>query len=198
MTAFIHARSPEQVDEILTLRQKCWELFLQGKTTRQIGEECGRSNCWASVTIRELTEAKNNETAQSVRGHLEKLLDSNNLIRREAWEAWYQSKENKVKTVEKSGSSDKGGYDESSTTTEGQAGDASFLRVLIKCDERESALRGIEKPTQVTFNLMQTSITIDQLIAQVEAEATKEAAVPVDVSFLGEPPEMPDDPEVLE
>lgn len=175
---------PEKFGDALELEERCWKLYLQGATTRTIAAKCGRSAMWASFTIRKFIDSRNNDTKQSVRGHVEKLLDELNLIRQESWKGWAKSRRDKVRKVDKTVVNDKGCGSEESTTTEGQAGDPAFLRVLIECGKRESALRGIEKPTQVLFQFMQTHVDLDMLIEQVEAMRIQEAKEPIDPSVI--------------
>lgn len=187
--AHIERRSPAQVEEIQDREAECWRRYVKGQSCREIGRALGMSHTWANFTVNRLLRERDEQLRQSVRGHVEKLIDEVNLVREAAWDGFDRSQRDRVRTVEKSGGSDKGTYDESSTTTEGQAGSPAFLRVLLECNKRESALRGIEKPTQILFQFMQTNIDIDTLIHQVETEAAKEAAVPVDVSVLDVTPE---------
>lgn len=192
MVEFITSRSPEQTEDILTAEAECWKLHLKGYSSREIGAIVGRSHTWALLTVGRLLRELADSTKQSVRGHVEKLLDSNNLTRRAAWDGWEKSREDKVKTVEKFGSGPMGPTSEEATTTEGQAGDPAFLRVVIECDKRESALRGIEKPVQPIFQFMQTNVSLDILISQIEQTVLSEQQVSVD-AFLQQMgrPEVP-------
>lgn len=159
------------VAEILDQEDEAWQRYVRGDTYRQIANELGRSSSWVHLTIHRLLELRDTGRQQMVRAHIEKLLDEVSLIRQAAWSGWNRSQTDKVRTVEKTKEVGPrgGGGDESITTTEAQAGNASFLRVLTECNKRESALRGIEKPTAVMFQCMQTSVDIDALILQVEA-----------------------------
>lgn len=185
--AHIHARSPEQIADIQENEAECWRLYVKGKSSREIGKALGFSHEWARLTVRRLLESRDDRNDQMVRGHVEKLIDSNNLIRDAAWDGWERSKRDRVRKVEKETAGGKeGGTLESSVTTEGQSGDPAFLRVLIECDKRESALRGIEKPVQPIFQFMQTHVDIDVLITQVEEAAAKEAVEPIPDKLLEE------------
>jgi hypothetical protein len=172
------------IAEILDQEDEAWSLYVRGYTYRQIAKELGRSSNWAHLTVHRLLELRETGRQQMVRAQIEKLLDEVSLIRQSAWSGWNRSQADKVRTVEKTKEVGPrgGGGDESITTTEAQAGNASFLRVLIECNKRESALRGIEKPTAVLYQCMQPSLDIDALILQVEAANAQELQTHQNVS----------------
>ena len=184
--AHITHRSPAQIELVQDLEAEAWRLYVQGKSSREIGKAVGRSHNWAIMTVNRLLKERDDRTSQSIRGHMEKLLDEVNLIRDAAWSGWKRSQEDRVKTVEKAGNTPTGPTREETITTEGQAGDPAFLRVLVELNKRESALRGIEKPVQPIFQFMQTHVDIDVLITQVEEAAAKEAVEPIPDKLLEE------------
>lgn len=165
------AEKPSEIDEVLDLEDEAWQLYVRGQSARQIGQALGRSTSWVKLTVSRLLELRGSGRQQMVRAHVERLLDEVSLIRRAAWSGWEQSLAEKVRTVEKSKDVGPrgGGGEEHSTTKENRSGDSSLLRVLLECNKRESALRGIERPTAVLFQLMQSHVDLDSLILQVEA-----------------------------
>ena len=148
----------------------CWKLVVRGNDARQIARMHRQSPEWGEVTVERLFAAYNADPAQILRGHIEKLICEINLVRQAAWLGWERSLRDKQKTVRKAisgGSQD--GKSESTTTTETQAGDAPFLRILIDCNRRESALRGIDRSSRLPAPSNETHIDLDTLIQQVEA-----------------------------
>lgn len=159
---------------------ECLRLRLKGQSLRTIGLKVGRSYETVRLTLERLTERRAAENDQLLRGHIAKLIDEVDMVREACWEGWDRSLKDRVRTVTKSGSTPKGPTHEDSTTTEGQAGDASFLRAVLECNKRESALRGIEKPVQPIFQFMQTNVSLDILINQIEQTVIAESQSPVD------------------
>lgn len=159
---------------------ECLRLRLKGQSLRTIGLKVGRSYETVRLTLERLTERRAAENDQLLRGHIAKLIDEVDMVREACWEGWDRSLKDRVRTVSKSGSTPKGPTHEDSTTTEGQAGDPSFLRAVLECNKRESALRGIEKPVQPIFQFMQTNVSLDILINQIEQTVIAESQSPVD------------------
>lgn len=162
---------PTGTAEILDAEDDAWQLYLRGHSLKQIGQELARSTNWASLTICRLLELRASGPQQMMRAYVEKLLDEVSLIRQAAWLGWEQSQIAKVRSVAKTKEVGPrgGGGNESVKTTESQSGNASFLRTLIECNKRESALRGIERPTTVRAQCSQSHVDLDTLIQQVEA-----------------------------
>ena len=167
---------PISTSETRELDNKAWLRYVRGQQPCQVGNALSQSVDWAEATIRRLLELRETGYQPMVRAHVEKLLDDVNMIRRAAWSGWRRSRQNKVRTVEKTkeaGPQSRGG-NETVVTTEPQCGNASFLRMLTECNKRESGLRGIEKPTAIRSDPTQKHADLATLIQQMEAAMTME------------------------
>lgn len=153
------------------LDEEVWQRYVLGELASQIGKVLRRSTDWVNLTINRLLEQRGNGQSLLVRGNVEKLLDEVSLVRQAAWAGWHQSQTEKVRKVEKTKEAGPrgGGGNETSVISETRSGDASFLRMLMDCNKRESALRGIEKPLAAVFHVKPKLFDLDSMIQQVEA-----------------------------
>lgn len=158
------------------LEDNCWRLHVRGQTSHQIARACEMSVQAVELIVQRRLAAYAAGASVALRGHVEKLIDEVNEIRQAAWAGWNRSQVDKVKTVEKTttgGTQD--GKSEETISTEGKEGDSPFLRILVDCNRRESALRGIERPNRVTGQSPPVRLDLDELIEQVEVENEDDA-----------------------
>ena len=72
-------------------------------------------------------------------------LDRIDVVERNAWEGWENSKRDTVKTGP-------GKYSETEVTTTSNSGNPRFLEIVIKCIERRCRLLGIDAPIQAEIS----------------------------------------------
>lgn len=157
---------------------RCWELYVCGTPLAEMARIVGDDEQHVAQTIDCELQHRQQAPQHAPRAYLEKLIDELNLVRQAAWSGWQRSTRNKEKTVDKTTTGGPGGGREEAThSSEAQAGDTAFLRIIVECNKRESALRGIDRAARVTTHLTQTNVDIDTLIMQVErANARDQAA----------------------
>ena len=137
------------------LRPKVVKLYLEGLTQRQIGKEVGLTQSSISkliqASLRNWQESELANVEQYVRDELERLA----IIEARAWEGWERSCEDAVRVTTKAievEPKDKEAAKipgvERTTTREGQAGDARFLEVALKCVAKRCALLGLDAPKE--------------------------------------------------
>lgn len=169
LTATVEA--PDVEDDV-------WIRYVRGELQSQIGQALDQSKSWANLTIDRQLEVRGKSQPHLLLGHVEKLLDEVCLVRQAAWSGWDQSQTEKVRKVEKTKAAGPrgGGGCESSITSETRVGEASFLRLLLDCNKRESTLRGIEKPLATVVEFKPPQMDLKAMIRQAEAAFAEGAA----------------------
>ncbi|MDB5334894.1 MAG: hypothetical protein JWN70_513 [Planctomycetaceae bacterium] len=162
---------PTAMADVPDVDENVWRRYVHGESVPQISDALSRSTNWVQLTINRLLEQRGSSPPQSLRGHVEKLLDEVCLLRQASWSEWERSKTDKVRTVKKTkeGGPRGGGGSELTQMTETRTADATFLRMLMDCNRRESALRGIERPLAGVMHFKQPRVDLDTMIQQVEA-----------------------------
>lgn len=158
----------DPIREPLDSDDAAWGMYVRGNTPGQIGQAMNRPAGWGRLTIHRLLEQHENAHEPLLRGHLAKLLEEVNLIRQAGWLGWDRSLKDKVRHVEKTKEPAGRGGNELTKTTESRSGDLAALRVLIECSKRESALRGIERPTTIPVQRRPQPLNLGALIQQME------------------------------
>lgn len=147
----------------------CWCQYVRGENVLSIAQTI-KEPVESIVARLERCMEQSDTQPPRPRAYLEKLVDEMHLVRQAAWMAWERSLQDKVKTTEKTITDPKGGIRrEEMIVTESQTGDAAFLRIIIDCNRREAALRGLEKSPQLQSRLSQPTLDLDTLITQMEA-----------------------------
>ncbi len=168
----------DSIVENLNVEDDAWLRYVRGELQWQISQALARSPDWVKLTIHKQLQQRGRGQPQMQRGHVEKLLDEVCLIRQAAWSGWAQSQTAKVRKVEKTKEAGPrgGGGNESSVTSETRCGEAAFLRLLLDCNKRESALRGIEKPLAAVLDIAPPRLDLEAMIRQAEAVIARGAA----------------------
>jgi len=137
------------------LRPKVVKLYLEGVTQKEIGKQVGLSQPSISkliqASLRNWQETELANVEQYVRDELERLA----IIEARAWEGWERSCEDAVRVTTKAVEVDPKDKEaakipaiERTTTREGQAGDARFLEVALKCVAKRCDLLGLNAPKE--------------------------------------------------
>lgn len=134
-------RTPIQIErDRVTIAEK----YLQGWSQQRIGQEMGLTQQvvseelkvirkrWLESSIRDFDEAKSIELAKI------------DLLEREAWEAWQNSKKPKLTKTTKQGTTPKGDIDETTEKVEEREGNKAFMDVVDRCVLRRCAILGID------------------------------------------------------
>ncbi len=141
-------RSKSEALVISERRGRVVELYLQGRTQGEIAVELkvDRTTLW-----RDLEVVRQEWLADRIKGYdrLKQIeLQRIDRVEAAAWEGYERSCEDAVTVKETiSGKSDDSGSTE--TTTKGQAGNPSFLQIIIGCSRERRTLLGLDAPTKV-------------------------------------------------
>jgi hypothetical protein len=157
-------RTPFQREEDLV---QITRLYLQGRTQRDIAEVVGVSQGqvnhdlkliqtrWRESSIMDMNEAKQRE--------LERL----DILEREYWAAWEQSKNERTRARQESDGKSKDGKPNVVRATmerEQRDGNPAFLAGVMSCIERRCKLLGLDAPVkQQNLNVNLSELTDEQL-----------------------------------
>ena len=157
-------RTPFQREEDLV---QITRLYLQGRTQRDIAEVVGVSQGqvnhdlkliqtrWRESSIMDMNEAKQRELAR---------LD---ILEREYWAAWEQSKNERTRARQESDGKSKDGKPNVVRATmerEKRDGNPAFLAGVMSCIERRCKLLGLDAPVkQQNLNVNLSELTDEQL-----------------------------------
>lgn len=122
-------------------------LLARRYTQEQIAAELGVKQqtvaYWAQRIAEEAQEAAADRTAE-IRATLDTLAE----VECEAWAAWQRSCRPAESTVRERGKGPRGSIARVQRTRTGQAGDPSFLHVILACTHQRRALLGLDAPTK--------------------------------------------------
>lgn len=150
-------------------RAKVAKLRVQGYEQHVIAQMLGCGQTTVFRDLKALTDEWRASATQDVAVELGKAFAEYELVRREAWGGWERSKQvREITTTEATEGAGKPKR-KASVRKEGQAGDTSFLTVIIHAREAEVALRGLMPPTTFKLDLAQASDA--QLLRLAQGEA---------------------------
>ncbi len=152
------------------LQSQCRQLHLRGTPLDEIAGICGQSLEWVDRVIQAEHTRRQRRPTWPIRASVEKLADELNLIRHAAWLAWERSQREKpklTKKVIKGGPG--GGRKELTKVREDQAGNPTFLRLLLECNRREASLRAMDRPKHAAAQDSEPPVDIETMAQQVEA-----------------------------
>jgi hypothetical protein len=157
-------RTPFQREEDLV---QITRLYLQGRTQRDIAEVVGVSQGqvnhdlkliqtrWRESSIMDMNEAKQRELAR---------LD---ILEREYWAAWEQSKNERTRARQQSDGKSRDGkpnFVRATMEREQRDGNPAFLAGVMSCIERRCKLLGLDAPVkQQNLNVNLSDLTDEQL-----------------------------------
>ena len=129
-------------------------MHVQSRSHREIAEKFGLSKSQAKKDLRAYYKSLEKDRDQKRLVKRDRLLAEIGLAKRELWEAWHRSKEDKeVQTKEKVGSQNGGkGTTErtkASIRSEGRLPQGTYMAELGKCWDREAKLLGLNNPDKV-------------------------------------------------
>lgn len=129
-----------------------------GVSTRQVRRDLALIRLrWLNTQIESIAERRRQE------------MHTVALVEKESWEAWDRSKENAETRTQKAKKAEPGGHGspvELSIRTEGQTGDATYLRTVLDCSRERRKLLGTDAPEKHIIDL--TNLTDEELIAERE------------------------------
>jgi hypothetical protein len=142
--------SDRQTDfQIEHRRGQVANLYLEGKSLRQIGEVFGVSHVTIKRDVDAMYEEWRNDRKDTFDEAVIRMLRAIDKLESESWDAWVRSCKDAEKVIEETGSSDKGPYSKSRTEVAPQAGDPRFLQVILQAMQRRCAIIGIDSPKKI-------------------------------------------------
>lgn len=143
------------------------ELNLQRYTASEIARELGLSR---QTVQRDLSIIRLRRREAQIQNNTERILNEEaeiNQTARESWQSWRRSKEDaeiKIQKVRKTEVGSQGSPVELSVRTEGQAGDVSYLRVVLECSRERRKLWGVDAPEKLSVGY--ENLTPEELSAK--------------------------------
>lgn len=171
-------------------------LHARGKTRVGIAKELGISRQWVDTCLVKIYEG----WEKLRKGAGNRLLAEANEVREEAWSAWERSKENaeirtqRIRKVEAGG---QGAPVEVAIRTEGQVGDATYLRHVEWANEREAKILGTDAPDRVetkdtTYDGPAGLERLERALAVLDALTAQDSGTGPGEPGPGDGPEEPD------
>lgn len=146
-----HTRTSSQK---LARKEEVRRLLARRYTQEQVAAELGIKQATVSYwkdQIEADAQAAAADRAIEIRATLDVLAE----VEREAWAAWERSKRPAETTVRERGRSTRGRVAMVKRTRVGQAGDPSYLNVILGCQTQRRALLGLDAPTKAQEFVMQ-------------------------------------------
>ena len=145
-TRKIKQRKPRRALRLATRRARIAEMLLLGRTYRDMAHAVGvrsTQTIFADVkaVIAEWRETQQHHVSEWVSMELERI----GRVESQAWEAWERSREDAViDSVEKFPK-----FKKTKHVAKGQAGNPSFLDVVLRCVQRRCELLGLDAPKDI-------------------------------------------------
>lgn len=146
-----HTRTTSQK---LARKEEVRSLLARRYTQEQVAAELGMTRQNVAYWVEKIeadAQAAAADRAIEIRATLEALAE----VEREAWAAWERSKRPAETTVRERGRGARGRVATVKRTRIGQAGDPSYLNVILGCQTQRRALLGLDAPTKAQEFVMQ-------------------------------------------
>lgn len=135
-------------------KEEVRQLLARRYTQEQVAAELGIKQATVSYWAEKI-EADAQAAAADKAVEIRATLDSLAEVEREAWAAWERSKRPAETTVRERGRGARGRIATVKRTRVGQAGDSSYLNVILAAQVQRRALLGLDAPTKAQEFIMQ-------------------------------------------
>lgn len=133
-------------DAVAERRVGVARMYLQGMSQAEIAEKYDLDRTQITKDLKAIRQQWLESRLADYNELIHRELASIEEVERNAWEGWHRSCENAV-TVKRTGTGE--AETDTETTVKGQAGDASFLKVILDCCKRRCDLLGLDAPKKI-------------------------------------------------
>lgn len=160
-------KTKDQKEEYLA---RLSELNLKRWTQARMAQELGVSTRQIKRDLKIIRQRWQETQVANVGTRCAREIAKIDLVEREAWDAWDKSKqdaETRTERIRKGKASGPGNSVEVSIRTEGQAGDATYLKTVLDCIERRCKLLGLDAPEKHIYDIQDLQDLTDEDLAEI-------------------------------
>lgn len=148
-----HKRTP---DEIERDRAAIARRILHGETQAEIAASLNVSRQQVGYDLKIVRQQWRQSQIDSIDSMISQKLAELNLVKKEAWAAWEDSKTVKETTTDESGANSKGEWNKVAVKREKMIGNAVFLSQVLECIKQQSLLMNL--PTELKYQDLNAAI----------------------------------------